>query len=217
MPGEGSNGAARGLRRRQPLTRWRRHDRMTEAEIGTLIRDYGLFIIAPLAVLEGPVVSVVAGYLVKLGLLGAPLSFVVLVLGDLLGDVMLYSLGRQGRARVALPWLSALGVTRRRLARLLRAFRVRGGRILILGKLTHAAGFAVLLAAGMARMPFARFLGLSLLATLLKVAVLMALGWFYGRVADRVGNWVLAGSLLLVLCLLGLCAGYLIRRRRRIA
>lgn len=75
----------------------------------------------------------------------------------------------------------------------------------------------MLLAAGMARMPFARFLGLSLLATLLKVAVLMALGWFYGRVADRVGNWVLAGSLLLVLCLLGLCAGYLIRRRRSVA
>lgn len=188
---------------------------MTEAEIGALIRDYGMLVIAPLAVLEGPVVSVVAGYLVKLGLIGAPLSFAVLVLGDLLGDVILYTLGRRGRARVALPWLSAFGVTRRRLARLLRAFRAKGGRILIIGKLTHSAGFAVLLAAGMARMPFARFLGLSLLATVPKVAALMALGWFYGRVADRVGDWVLAGSLLLVLCLLGLCAGYMIHRRRR--
>lgn len=190
---------------------------MTEAELGALIRDYGMLVIAPLAVLEGPVVSIVAGYLVKLGLIGAPLTFAVLVLGDLVGDVILYTLGRRGRAGVALPWLSAFGVTRRRLARVLRAFRANGGRILIIGKLTHTAGFAVLLAAGMARMPFFRFLGLSLLATLPKVAVLMTLGWFYGRVADRVGNWLLAGSVLLILCGLALCAAYVIHRRRSVA
>lgn len=188
---------------------------MTEAEIGALIRDMGLWVIAPLAVVEGPVVSVVAGYLVKLGLLGLPQTVAVLVLGDLLGDVILYMVGRRGRARVALPWLARCGVTRRRLAQVLRAFRAQGARILILGKLTHAAGFVVLLAAGMARMPFGRFAALSLLASLPKVGLLMALGWIYGRAADAVDNWVLAGAGLVLGCGAVLLARPLIRRGRR--
>lgn len=174
---------------------------MTEAEIGALIRDWGLIILAPLAVLEGPIVAIVSGYLSRAGLLMLPQAMVVLVLADLLGDVVLYMLGRRGRAGAALPWLARFGVTRRRLARVLRAFRARGGRILVLGKLTHSAGFAVLLAAGMARMPFARFLALNLLATLPKVAAFLWLGWWFGAVSSgRIGNWLLGGSLLVVVC-----------------
>ena len=188
---------------------------MTEAEIGMLVRAYGLMIIAPLAVLEGPVVAVVSGYLGKLGLLAMPQTFAVLVLGDLLGDMVLYGIGRRGRARVTLPWLARFGVTRRRLARVLRAFRAKGGRILILGKLTHSAGFAVLLAAGMARMPFARFLGLSVLATLPKVAVLLGLGWVFGAVADRVGHWLMVGGVVVIGGCLALVTAHLVRRGRR--
>lgn len=187
---------------------------MTEADIGALIRDYGMLIIAPLAVLEGPVVSVVAGYLAKAGLILLPQTFGVLVLADLVGDVILYTIGRRGRARVALRWLAAFGVTRRRLARVLRAFRAQGGRILVIGKLTHSAGFAVLLAAGMARMPIAQFLALNLLATLPKVALFLGLGWWFGKVSDRVGDWLLGGSILVLVCVLTLIATHLIARRR---
>lgn len=175
-------------------------DGMTEAGIHALIQDYGLLIIAPVALLEGPVVSVISGYLAKGGLVKLPQTFSVLVLADLLGDCIVYAIGRRGRARVALPWLAACGVTRRRLAQVLRSFRTKGGRILVVGKLTHSAGFAVLLAAGMARMPFLRFFALNLLATLPKVAVFMGLGWWFGQIADRVGNWLLAGTILLLLC-----------------
>ena len=174
---------------------------MTEAEIGALIRHWGLIILAPLAVLEGPIVAIVSGYLSRAGLLLLPQALVVLVLADLLGDVVLYLLGRRGRAGVALPWLARFGVTRRRLARVLRAFRARGARILVLGKLTHSAGFAVLLAAGMARMPFGQFLALNLLATLPKVGVFLWLGWWFGAVSSgRIGNWLLGGSFLVLLC-----------------
>lgn len=187
---------------------------MTEADIGALIRDYGMLIIAPLAVIEGPVVSVVAGYLAKAGLIAVPQAFGVLVIADLLGDVILYTIGRRGRARVALPWLAAFGVTQRRLAQVLRAFRANGGRILVIGKLTHSAGFAVLLAAGMARMPLSRFLMLNLLATIPKVAVLLGLGWWFGKVSDRVGNWLLGGSILVLLCALAVIATHLVARKR---
>lgn len=187
---------------------------MTETDIYALIQDYGLMIIAPIALLEGPVVSVVSGYLAKAGLIKVPQTFSVLVLADLVGDCIVYAIGRKGRARVALPWLAACGVTRRRLAQVLRSFRTKGGRILVVGKLTHSAGFAVLLAAGMARMSFPRFVALNLLATLPKVAVFMALGWWFGQIADRVGNWLLGGTILVLICAAIAIAAHLMKRRR---
>ena len=187
---------------------------MTEADIGALIRDHGMVILAPLAVLEGPVVAVVAGYLAKTGLIAVSQAYGVLVLADLTGDVILYTIGRRARARVVRPWVARFGVTRRRLARALRAFRCNGGRLLVLGKLTHSAGFAVLLAAGMARMPFARFFALNLLATLPKVAVFLGLGWWFGKVADRVGDWVLGAGILIFVCVLAVIATRRVARRR---
>ena len=187
---------------------------MTEADVGTLIRDYGMLIIAPLAVLEGPVISVISGYLAKAGLVSLQLVFVVLVVADLAGDILLYGLGRKGRAGVALPWLARFGVTRRRLAQVIRAFRKNDARILVIGKLTHSAGFAVLLAAGMARMPFWRFLALNLLATVPKVMICLALGWWFGAISDRIGNWLLGGTLMVVFFVV-VFAVYHLRTRQR--
>lgn len=173
---------------------------MTEADLGALIRDYGLLIIAPLAMLEGPVIAVVSGYLAKAGLVPLHWVFGVLVVADLVGDVALYWVGRRGRAGLALPWLARVGVTRRRLATALRAFRRNGGRLLVLGKLTHSAGFAVLLAAGMVRMPLMRFVVLNTAATLPKTAICIAIGWWFGAVADRVGNGLVGAALLVLGC-----------------
>lgn len=186
---------------------------MTQAELGAWIGDYGLIIIAPLAVLEGPVLSVVSGYLARLSLISLPQVFGLLVLADLIGDTALYVLGRQGRIGVAVRWLGALGVTRKRVAWFIRAFRTKGGRILVVGKLTHSAGFAVLLAAGLVRMPFARFLALNFLATIPKVAVFMMIGWLFGEVSDRVGNWLFGVSVAAILGLVAITAMILMKRR----
>lgn len=186
---------------------------MTQAELVALIQDYGLMILAPIAVIEGPVVSVIAGYLARLSLVGLLQVYLVLVLADLAGDIVLYSLGRQGRIGMALRVLRPFGVTRPRLAGVIRQFRAKGGRILILGKLTHSAGFAVLLAAGLVRLPFWRFVALNFLASLPKVAVFVMIGWMFGAVADRVGNWLLGLSLGGALVLAGVVALYVFKRR----
>lgn len=145
-----------------------------------LIRDHGITLLTPLAVVEGPVVFVIAGYLVSLKLLALRTVILCLVLADVAGDLAVYALGRFGRRAIPFGALSRVGLTRLRLARMVRGFRARGTRLLVIGKLTHAAGFAVLLAAGMVRMNVARFLAISLLTTLPKVVVLVALGHVFG-------------------------------------
>jgi membrane protein DedA with SNARE-associated domain len=175
---------------------------MTPDTLETLVRAHGLWLMFPLAVVEGPIITVIGGALARAGVLPVAGIYLVAVIGDLAGDAVMYGLGRLA------PWLpprlrARLGLRPDRLDRLAAHFRVRGGITLVIGKLTHSAGFAVLVAAGAARMPFGRFLAINLAATLPKAAALLLLGYALGAAAGRVDDAILVASLAM-LALLGL-------------
>lgn len=173
-----------------------------------LITRNGLWVMAPIAVVEGPIVTVVAAWLASLGLLRLPAVIAVAIVADLLGDALLYALGRSAPQRLR----ARLGLRQDRLARLSQHFDRRGASTLVLGKLTHSAGAAVLVAAGMARMPFGAFLWWNLVATLPKSLAFVALGWSLGGAHARIGEWISTGSLLLLAGLLAV--GAVLWRRR---
>jgi membrane protein DedA with SNARE-associated domain len=166
-----------------------------------LLHSWGLAVIAPLSIVEGPIVSLVAGYLARLGAFDLLPLLAVLVLGDLVGDVALYLIGRKGRLVVRRRWLRRLRISPRQLARLVHRFRAQDIRLILFGKFTHYLGAAILLAAGVARMPFGRFLAACLIATIPKSAVLVAIGWTFGEAWSRDGDGLFR---VLALCLAAL-------------
>jgi membrane-associated protein len=159
----------------------------------------------PLAVVEGPLVAMVAGSMVSLGLVSWPLAYPLVVAADLVGDTAFYVLGRFWHR----PWvrhaLGRLGVKRSSLDRLEALFRKRGARVLVGGKLTHFAGAPVLAAAGLARVGYGRFLLWNLVATIPKSAALMAVGYLFGwqavRYLDHGSALLLLVSLAVIACL----------------
>jgi len=180
--------------------------------VTALVGQYGLWVLAPAAVAEGPIVTVIAGWLARIGLLDLRAVFALVVLADLVGDVVFYSLGRWV-PRMPQRLRLRLGLNEARLAALAGHFHCRGGRSLVFGKLTHSAGALVLVAAGMARMPLGRFVFWNLAATLPKSALFLALGWGLGDAHALIGDWIAAVSLALLLPIgwIGLC---LLRRHR---
>lgn len=189
---------------------------MTFDALIAAVSSHGAAILLPLSILEGPIVTVLAGYAAKLGVFRVVVAFVIVVLGDLVGDTLLYLLGRRGLRRIPDRWLARLGLVPDRLTALTEHFATQGGRTLILGKITHSAGAAVLVAAGLARMPFWQFLWFNLLGTLPKSAVFLALGNVLGEAATRLGPTIAEGSLILlaVIALAG-AAWWLWPRRSR--
>jgi membrane protein DedA with SNARE-associated domain len=163
---------------------------LDDPALTALLRDWGLLILAPLAVLEGPAVTILAGYLARLGLFDLLAVLAVVVIADLFGDTALYLIGRRGRLVVRRRWLKRMKVSPAQLARLVRRFREQGVRLILFGKFTHYLGFAVLLAAGVARMPFGRFLATCLLATIPKCALLLTIGWTFGEAWSRDDDWL---------------------------
>jgi len=163
---------------------------MDNAELLALVHQYGLAILAPLALLEGPIISILGGYLAGHGLVHLPALLVVVIAADLLGDAILYGVGRRG-GRLLPPRLRARMTRNTRLQdRLKREMQDHGARLLVIAKLTHGAGFAVLMAAGATRYPFPRFLLVNLGATILKSSALVALGWWLGDRWQHAEVWM---------------------------
>lgn len=182
-------------------------------QVQTLIAAHGLTLMAPLAVLEGPIVTVIAAYVASLGLLDLRAVIAVAVLADLVGDTILYFVGRNGLGGLPERWRIRLGMPADRVERLADHFRRKGGRTLVVGKLTHSAGAAVLVAAGTARMPFGTFMLFNLVATVPKVLVFAAIGWMFGSAYSRVDHWIFVGSSVLLLGAL-IAFGIVMTRRR---
>lgn len=160
-----------------------------------LLQTNGLPLLFPLAVIEGPIVTVIAGWLARLGYFPLSWAMVVLVLADLLGDSLLYALGRAGPDVLPQKWRLALGVTEARIARVSEHFAKRGGRTLLAAKLTHSFGFATLVAAGASRMSFPAFLCFNLVGTIPKTLSFLLLGYAVGEAHVAIDNWIGRASL----------------------
>jgi membrane protein DedA with SNARE-associated domain len=180
-----------------------------------VLRSEGLLLLFPLAVIEGPIVTVIAAYLASLGYMNVYAVFAVAVSADLVGDSILYSLGRFGYdlTRKRLP--ARLRIDAGQLAPIAEYFRLRGGRTLLVGKLTHAVGFIILFAAGVSRMPFLSFIWYNLLGTLPKSLFFVVIGFTIGYAYKEIDSYILRASIVVFVTAAALGLYWLSRRQRR--
>lgn len=174
---------------------------LTPEGLMALVSTHGLPIVGLVALLEGPIVTVLAAWAASRGVFDPWAVLAVVVIADLAGDFGFYALGRRGTGWLPPGWARRIGLRPARLRLLTRQFQQRGGRMLLLGKVTHSAGALVLIAAGAARMPLLPFFWFNLLATLPKSLAFFALGWFAGHAWERIERWIAHGSLILLIVL----------------
>ncbi|TCW75493.1 hypothetical protein C5O80_37515 [Burkholderia sp. SRS-46] len=183
--------------------------------LASIIASYGYVALFLASVIEGPIATVIGAFLASQGLLHVGVVYAIAVSGDLVGDLLCYGVGRSGRLP-GLRWHAVSGARQQqRFAMLKTRFHAHAGSTLLAGKLTHAAGFLVLLAAGAARIPMARFLWFNLLGTLPKTALFVLIGYFAGAAYHRIDAYLwIASCAVFVLIFLGV--GLYVRRRVRL-
>ncbi len=173
----------------------------------------------PIVVVEGPIATILAGFLVSLGYLNFPLAYGLAVTADLLGDTLYYLVGRFGANRVVDRWGKYLGTSWDQIEKLKRHFERHVGKTLPLVKLTHGAGGLILLAAGAAEVPYPLFLWFNLIGTLPKSLLLLLVGFYFGHAYRSINAYLnaVALSTLAVVVLGGLGVYfYGIGRRRKL-
>jgi membrane-associated protein len=147
--------------------------------IETFLIAHGSALILPLAVIEGPIVTVITGFLSAREYFAWYWALCLLLGGDLIGDLICYCVGRTAAAplarlsaRFGLRCVPGPGL-QRDLAR-------NASKMLLIGKWTHSVGFLVLTGSGMLRVPLGQFLRVNLIASIPKTGVLFAVGYFAG-------------------------------------
>jgi membrane protein DedA with SNARE-associated domain len=153
------------------------HDLLSQ--IAPLVSQYGYAVLFPIAVVEGPAVTVVAGALVASGQFDGLAVFAMLVAADLVGDGLYYSLGRWGHTPFLERLEKRLALTQERFRPLEEGFRRHDWKFLLIGK-TQPFGSLILYFAGATKMPVIRYLLVNLLATVPKVLLFEGIGYFLG-------------------------------------
>jgi len=160
---------------------------MTSQDFFHFIQEYGYWIIYPLAIIEGPLVTLMAGSFSALGLLRWDLSLLVAILGEFTMDSFLYLLGRQGG-----EWLkkiinksSKLKTTQQTLERF---FKHHGGKTIFFVKITIGLSYITFITAGLIRFPYYRVALFSLLGGILWSGGLIILGYFYGHLYQKIAH-----------------------------
>ena len=144
---------------------------------------YGSALILPLSVIEGPIVSVAAGFIAARGYVAWPWAVCLLMAGELIGDLIYYWVGRTGAAPLVVLGRRA-GLRRQVSPQVQRGLRENATKMLLIGNWTHAIGFVVLVGSGMLRIPLPRFLLVNFLAALPKLALTFGFGFFAGNHID---------------------------------
>ena len=68
---------------------------------------YRYVILLPIAIIEGPIISVIAGFLVSIHAMEFWIVFGILVLGDVIGDMLLYGVCRWGGGSFITRWVQS--------------------------------------------------------------------------------------------------------------
>ena len=169
----------------------------------SLLAAHPYLLIFPLVVLEGPISTIAAGLVVATGVMCWPVAFAIAVTADLSGDTFYYLLGRSARYPRIARRLVRLGLTQEKLAAMEASFRRNDGRALVGAKVVDVASVPVLVAAGLTKVGYGRFLAWVAAATVPKAGLLMLGGFFVGgqalALAERLAPGPVASLALLAL------------------
>lgn len=160
----------------------------TLSQILSILSTYGYAVVFPISIFEGPIVMVLCGFLSSIGIFNPLVAYGIVVFGDFVGDTLFYSLGRFGQKLLAL-YGPRFGITEERIERAERYFLEKHTRAISLSKIAHGVGIAGLIAAGVLKIPYGRFLLAAAPVTFAQYALFLIIGILFGHAYIQIGKY----------------------------
>lgn len=158
------------------------------------ILAYKYAVYFPIAVVEGPIVNIIAGFLAHDGYLNILIILFLAVLADVVGDVGLYWLGRHGRKKILHQEKWFFGITKEGIERIEKHFDRHTTKTIVIGKYTHTFAFIVSVAAGVARIDFKKFMTVNVISNFPKSLLFLLIGFYFGKAYKVIDAYFNAGS-----------------------
>lgn len=154
------------------------------------LSHHGYWILLPLMILEGPGVTMLAALLAAAGFFNVFVVFILSIIGDVVGDVLLYGAGWRWGMGFVRRVGRHIGITESLVLRMEKYFVRHGGKTIFVVKSTTGLCWATFTAAGIVKMPFKKFLLYSILGGLVWSGALVAVGYFYGYLWKEIEQYI---------------------------
>ena len=154
------------------------------------IRNIGYVTMFILMVIEGPIITLVSAFAASLGWFNIFGVFLLSMLGDITGDVLLYGIGYWGGNK-ALKWFQKIThVQSKTITKLENLFHRHGVKIIFAVKSTTGLCWITFVAAGSVRMKLKSFLLGSVSGGVIWSGLLVTLGYFFGFAFLRINDYI---------------------------
>ena len=141
-------------------------------------------------IIEGPVATLMAAMLASLGAFNIFVVLIFSILGDAIGDVILYGLGYKFGMGFVRRVGKYIGITEKLVLRMEKYFSNHGGKTIFAVKSTTGLCWATFTAAGIVKMDFKKFLKYSILGGIIWSGFLVAMGYFYGYLWREIKDYI---------------------------
>jgi len=147
-------------------------------------------VIAFVACAEGPWISLILGVLLRLGFFYFWPIYISLMIGDLVGDVIWYYIGRRYGHSFISKHGHRFSITEESVTRMTELFHKHKNAVLFLSKISNGLGFSLvtLMTAGMVRIPFTRYIVINAVGQLVWTGFLIGTGFFFSNLYITVDN-----------------------------
>lgn len=157
----------------------------TLAQIIQWVLIYKYYILFPVMVVEGPTITIIAGFLVSLGQLNFFLVLLAAVVANLVSDTILYAIGRWGR-----KWWKYFGLKPEKIQQVESHFERHKIKTLIFGKIALGIGNVALVAAGMGKMAYGKYIWINFLIEVPKSLIFLLVGFYFGRAYNIIDQYL---------------------------
>jgi len=156
-----------------------------------LLIKYRYLALFPAAAVEGPLVALIAGFLVSTGSMSILPAYIIMLFGDIIPDSIYYAIGRFGdRGKVMKKYGAKSELVSKNFKLVEMLWRDHGKKTMFFGKLAYGLSIPFLVSAGLVGMSFGRFLVYTIPVTMLQYAVIMVIGFYMGESWNAAGKYV---------------------------
>ena len=144
--------------------------------------------ILPVATIEGPIITMVSGFLISLGVLSFVPTFLVVFAGDMISDSFYFTLGARGRK--FLERITFLKISEARLQKIEHHYEKHPGKTFLISKASYGVGSLFLIAAGASKMAYQTFLEYITPMNAVRSTILLLIGYFLGKAVRNSGIYL---------------------------
>ncbi len=164
---------------------------MPSGAIISFLLKYRYAALFPLACFEGPIFSLVVGFLISLGYFSFFPAYIVLIFGDLVPDTVYYYIGRYGHKKDLLAKYSKRSkLLAQSVPHLSRLWHEQGRKTMFWSKLAYGLSTPFLISAGLVKLPVQKFWSYAIPVTLIQYALIMTIGYFLGNSYQSASHYI---------------------------